>query len=74
MKRKEWMILAVLIAGVAGLEVFGPGADMSPEDALSSNSIQDDVPGSADLAGPPDSVAEPMGPFRTVQLHVTGMT
>lgn len=79
MKRKEWVILAVLIAGVAALEVFSTGGDVStehdiaPEHALPDSGIRTDTR-SADQAALPDTSADPLAAFRTVRLHVTGMT
>jgi len=80
MKRKEWVILAMLIAGVAALELFGPGDDMaveqgfSQERTLPGRSIQSDAPRSADVTAPPGTASNSMEAFRTVRLHVSGMT
>lgn len=68
MKRKEWVILVVLIAGVAAFELFKPGADRSARQDPSH------PPRSADRIDPPDTAIDPMKAFRTVRLHVTGMT
>lgn len=68
MTRKEWVILGLLIAGVAALEISGRGADWP------AKQDQSYAPRSADPTAPPDTVIDPMGAFRTVSLHVTGMT
>ncbi len=79
MKRKEWVTLAVLVAGVAALEVFGTRGDvstehdMAPENALPGSSTRSGTR-SADQAVPPDTATDPLAAFRTVRLHVTGMT
>ena len=71
MKRKEWVILAVVIAAVAALEVVGTGGDM--EHAPGDGPMQE-VPARADLTNPHESATEALEVFRTVRLHVTGMT
>ena len=69
MKRKEWVILAVVIGAVAALEVFGTGGgsgrDTGPDDSVRE---------APRVADPTDQAADPMEAYRTVGLHVTGMT
>lgn len=72
MKRKEWVILAVVIAAVAVLEVVGTGGG-SPQDGHPEASVQD-ARRTAEPTGPSEPTADPREAYRTVRLHVTGMT
>ncbi len=80
MKWKEWVILAMLIAGVAALELFGPGdmsveQDSSPaEHTLTGRSTQSLAPRSAEGTALPGTGTDPIELFRTVRVHVTGTT
>ena len=74
MKWKEWVILAVLIVGVAALEVFGGESEPSPHGDSPQATTRAAAGTPADRLPPSGSTAEPRGPFRTVELHVTGMT
>lgn len=71
MKRKEWAILAILIVGVAALEVFGTGK--GSQQPGSEGPVQETAR-TAEPAGPSERTADPMEAYRTVRLHVTGMT
>jgi hypothetical protein len=68
-KRKEWVILALIVAGVAALEVFGTG-DGSPRGPHSDGLVRE----ATRSAAPADPAAGPVEAYRTVRLHVTGMT
>ena len=72
MKRKEWAILVLLITGVAALEVFDPGggSPQAPQpDATPREAAQTTEPTRSS-----EPTADPMAAYRTVRLHVTGMT
>lgn len=72
MKRKEWVILAAVIAAVAALEVFGTGGG-STQESRPRGPVQE-APRAAEPTGPSEPTADPMETYRTVRLHVTGMT
>lgn len=72
MKRKEWVILAVVIAAVAALEVFGTG-DGSMADPHLEGTLQE-APRAGEPTDPTEPTSDPMEAYRTVRLHVTGMT
>jgi hypothetical protein len=69
MKRKEWVILAVIMAGVAVLEVLGTD-DGSVRSPRPDRAVQE----ATRSAAPADPAAGPVEAYRTVRLHVTGMT
>lgn len=58
---KQWSLVAVVIGGGILLQI--PGHD-----------DMDMASGSADRGEIPESMIDPQPPFRTVALHVTGMT
>lgn len=72
MKRKEWVILAVVIVGVAAVEVFGTGGGATQEPR--PEGPVPEAPRSAELTNPSEPTSDPMAVHRTVRLHVTGMT
>lgn len=71
--KKEWVILAVLIVGVAALEVFG-GESEPPHDGGSPETVTRADTGTQSDGTMPESATDAGGAFRTVTLHVTGMT
>ncbi|MGK7312341.1 MAG: hypothetical protein ACN0LA_08870 [Candidatus Longimicrobiales bacterium M2_2A_002] len=72
MKRKEWVVLALVIAAVAALEVFGTG-DGSSGNPYPEGAVQE-APRAAEATDPSEPTSDPMAAYRTVRLHVTGMT
>lgn len=72
MKRWEWVMLIILIVGVAALEVLGTG-EGSPQHPQPAGSVEE-ATRPAEPAGPSEATVDPMAAYRTVRLHVTGMT
>ena len=72
MKRMEWGILVLLIVGVAALEVFdtGDGSLQTPRPGATPREAAQ----TTEPAGSSVPTADPMAAYRTVRLHVTGMT
>ena len=70
--KKEWVVLALLTVGVAALELLGSRKGAS----AGSDPPEAAVP--TEQAPPPNrsvtADSAQRGPYRTVQLHVTGMT
>lgn len=76
MRRWEWAVLALLIGGVAALEIARPTDDPATGRQATDRVGGEQADPSAPRAGAlqADPTAEPGEAFRTVRLHVTGMT
>lgn len=72
---REWGALALVIACVAVLELKGHGGDVSSERETKRVEEGLGTPSVTPSDGTPEGTAEDIhGPYRTVDLHVRGMT
>jgi hypothetical protein len=70
MTRKEWSVLAVVLAAIVTLEVVGPGASDGNHEAPPAPGTEH----SGEAAAAPRAERASQGTFRTVVLEVRGMT